>query len=128
MWCVKQLELSLESGKLNERRTAEVKRSLRILRNPDTPLIKLRQVMRTSFGDYRTKMAAEEKSAKLDDSRAKIMPGVVSTSNSSGSSVKVNFIKKAAAKTTTTNAAAAGGCEVAGTGTPFTFSFTIPGE
>jgi hypothetical protein len=35
--------------------------SLAILTNKNTPLIKKRQVMRSSFGDYRTKMAEEEK-------------------------------------------------------------------
>jgi hypothetical protein len=35
--------------------------SLTILRSKNAPVIKKRQVMRSSFGDYRTKMAEEEK-------------------------------------------------------------------
>jgi len=35
--------------------------SLTILRSKKAPVIKKRQVMRSSFGDYRTKMAEEEK-------------------------------------------------------------------
>ncbi len=128
VWCVKQLEQSLESGKLNERRTAEVKRSLKTLRNPDSPLIKLRQVMRTSFGDYRAKMAAEEKSAKLDAGRVKIV-SVTSDSGikeSAGSgSNKVTFIKKAASKVA---APSDSNSESAATATSgFKFSFKIPG-
>ncbi len=127
VWCVKQLEQSLESGKLNERRTAEVKRSLKTLRNPDSPLIKLRQVMRTSFGDYRAKMAAEEKSAKLDAGRVKI----VSVSGDSGikengsSNNKVTFIKKAASKVAAPSDSSS---ESAATTSGFKFSFKIPGD
>ena len=35
-------------------------RVLKILQNPKAPLVKKRQVMRTTFGDYRKKMADEE--------------------------------------------------------------------
>jgi hypothetical protein len=35
--------------------------SLVILKSKNAPAIKKRQVMRSSFGDYRTKMAEEEK-------------------------------------------------------------------
>ena len=114
---MKQLELSLESGKLNERRTADVRRSIKSLRNPETPLIKLRQVMRTSFGDYRAKMAAEEKSAKLDESKVKIVEG--GPPSAPGGS-KVSFIKKAASKTAAT--------DVGSEKSAFKFSFNIPGE
>ena len=116
---MKQLELSLESGKLNERRTAEVRRSIKSLRNPETPLIKLRQVMRTSFGDYRAKMAAEEKSAKLDESKVKIVEGGPPSTLPGGS--KVSFIKMAASKTAATDV----GSEKK---SAFKFSFNIPGE
>jgi hypothetical protein len=36
-------------------------RSLAILKSKNSAVIKKRQVMRSSFGDYRTKMAEEEK-------------------------------------------------------------------
>lgn len=35
--------------------------SLTVLRSKNAPIIKKRQVMRSSFGDYRTKMLEEEK-------------------------------------------------------------------
>ena len=41
----------------------EAVRVLKILRNPKTAFVKKRQVMRTTFGDYRTKMKKEEKQA-----------------------------------------------------------------
>ena len=37
----------------------EAAKLLKILRNPKAPLPRKRQVMRTTFGDYRQKMAAE---------------------------------------------------------------------
>jgi hypothetical protein len=127
VWCVKQLEQSLESGKLNERRTAEVKRSLKTLRNPDSPLIKLRQVMRTSFGDYRVKMAAEEKSAKLDAGRVKIVSVTAGDSGKKESAGqgcnKVTFIKKAASKVAAPSDSNSDSAATSG----FKFSFKIPG-
>ena len=39
----------------------EYQKALAVLKNPKTSLIKRRQLMRTTFGDYRTKMANEEK-------------------------------------------------------------------
>ena len=49
--------------------------------------------MRTNFGDYRAKMAADEKSAKLDMNKVKIGEVKVNPND------KVTFIKKAAVKT-----------------------------
>ena len=42
--------------------------ALKILENPKKPLPQKRQVMRNSFGDYRTKMAKEESKLKLEAS------------------------------------------------------------
>ena len=39
----------------------EAKKLLRTLKSPRAPMAKKRQVMRMTFGDYRTKMAKEEK-------------------------------------------------------------------
>ncbi len=84
--------------------------------------------MRTSFGDYRAKMAAEEKSAKLDAGRVKI----VSVSGDSGikengsSSNKVTFIKKAASKVAAPSDSNSDSAATA-TSSGFKFSFKIPG-
>ena len=42
--------------------------ALKVLENPKKPLPQKRQVMRNSFGDYRTKMAREESKFKLEAS------------------------------------------------------------
>lgn len=39
-------------------------KALNTLMNNNAPMVKKRQVMRLSFGDYRTKMVEEEKKAK----------------------------------------------------------------
>lgn len=39
----------------------EVWKVLTVLKNNNQPMIRKRQLMRTHFGDYRAKMAAEEK-------------------------------------------------------------------
>ena len=103
VWCVKQFEQSLASGKLSEKKAAEAMKSIKILKNPQSKLIKIRQVMRTNFGDYRAKMAAEEKAGKLDHGKVKEVkpPPAVATAGSSESkapSDKVTFIKKSASK------------------------------
>ena len=59
------------------------------MKNPDTPLVKLRQAMRNSCGDYREKMKTEAKEIKLQNE--KINVGQVKGSES-------NFIKKSAVK------------------------------
>ena len=57
------------------------------MKNPDTPLLKLRQAMRNSCGDYREKMKAEAKDIKLQNE--KISAGQVKGN-------ELNFIKKSA--------------------------------
>jgi len=74
-WCVEQIDNSLTSGKLNEKQVKDFRRIKKLLQNPDTQLIKLRQVMRTKFGDYRAKMRVEEdKNKSLDSSKIKFTP------------------------------------------------------
>ena len=43
----------------------EYHKTIAALRNPKTSFIKKRQLMRTTLGDYRTKMANEEKKLKF---------------------------------------------------------------
>ena len=110
-WCIEQLSMSIESGKLSERKgnkrrivgptlhyhrplfatfflrlfcllsfgahyvalqhlfyfisAREVHKTMQVLQNPKSALIKKRQIMRTTFGDYRAKMAKEEKNFKF---------------------------------------------------------------
>lgn len=77
-WCIQQLQLALKSGKLNNKQgfyfqmkhtyclitlisVQDHTKTLNTLMSNSTPLVKKRQVMRLSFGDYRAKMAAEDK-------------------------------------------------------------------
>lgn len=59
-WCIQQFQISIDSGKLNPKQIQDTEKNIKKLKG-SAPLIQKRQLMRTSFGDYRTKMAAEEK-------------------------------------------------------------------
>jgi hypothetical protein len=60
-WCIQQLQRALNSSKLNQKQVQENTRILNMLMNNSTPFIKKRQLMRLTFGDYRTKMMEEIK-------------------------------------------------------------------
>ncbi|XP_066545135.1 UPF0488 protein C8orf33 homolog isoform X2 [Amia ocellicauda] len=65
-WCIEQLELGLHTQKSNPKQVEEATRALRTLRSSKAPLVKKRQVMRATLGDYRKKMEEEKaKQAKL---------------------------------------------------------------
>lgn len=89
LWCVQHIEMILTQGKLGEKKAKEARISRKLLKNPDTPLVKLRQVMRNSCGDYRAKMKAEERETKLENE--KIKAGQVKVK-------KHTFIKKSVVK------------------------------
>lgn len=69
-WCIQQLETALATNKMAPKQAQDAAHSLTILRSKKAPVIKKRQVMRSSFGDYRTKMAEEEK--KLNKAQERI--------------------------------------------------------
>ncbi|KAJ8955304.1 hypothetical protein NQ314_006891 [Rhamnusium bicolor] len=60
-WCIQQLQTALKSIKLNSKQVQDHTKALNTLMSVSAPMIKKRQVMRLSFGDYRAKMAAEDK-------------------------------------------------------------------
>lgn len=60
-WCIQQLERTLNEKKGNEKQLQETWKVLTVLKNNNQPIIRKRQLMRTHFGDYRAKMASEEK-------------------------------------------------------------------
>ena len=120
LWCIEQLELSLQSGKLNEKRSTEVNKSIKTLKNPKTPLIKMRQLMRSQFGDYRSKMASEEKSAgKLDMNKVKLAEVAKEKCE------KSKFVKKSASLTTDAKNDANKSDTNNSTPSSFRFSFNI---
>ncbi|CAH0598723.1 unnamed protein product [Chrysodeixis includens] len=71
-WCVQQLEKTLNQKKGNEKQLQEAWKVLTVLKNNNQPLVRKRQLMRTHFGDYRAKMAAEEKKLAKMASKIKI--------------------------------------------------------
>lgn len=68
---------------------------LNTLMNNAAPIIKKRQVMRLAFGDYRAKMAAEEKKLKGQNTRIKVSTAVPSKNST--------FLKKSAFMTSSNN-------------------------
>lgn len=44
---------------------ADTEKTLKLLKSNNQPLVRKRQLMRTTFGDYRTKMQEEEKKMRL---------------------------------------------------------------
>ncbi|KAL9704669.1 hypothetical protein quinque_008187 [Culex quinquefasciatus] len=66
-WCIQQLENSLNAPHIrdNSKKVEDTLKLINTLKSPNQPLIKKRQIMRTSFGDYRAKMAEEERTMAL---------------------------------------------------------------
>ncbi|XP_062915557.1 UPF0488 protein C8orf33 homolog [Mobula hypostoma] len=65
-WCIEQLELGLRSQKSSQKQVDEALCACRTLRSEKAPLVKKRQVMRSIFGDYRSRMEEErQKQLKL---------------------------------------------------------------
>lgn len=60
-WCIQTLEDSIQSGKLNAKQTEVTLKTIKLLKNSKQPIIKKKLVMRAEFGDYRNKMADQEK-------------------------------------------------------------------
>ncbi|KAJ8708004.1 hypothetical protein PYW08_010370 [Mythimna loreyi] len=71
-WCIQQLERCLSEKKGTEKQLQEAWKVLTVLKNNNQPTIRKRQLMRTHFGDYRAKMAAEEKQLAKMASKIKI--------------------------------------------------------
>ncbi|XP_003397162.4 UPF0488 protein CG14286 [Bombus terrestris] len=59
-WCIQQLEMCLGTGKLPERQAHDLNKNINILKSNTAPLIRKRQIMRNTLGNYREKMALDE--------------------------------------------------------------------
>nr|CAD7569454.1 unnamed protein product [Timema californicum] len=59
-WCILQLQTSLILHKMTPKQAQDISHTINILKSPTAPLVKKRQIMRNTFGDYRAKMAEEE--------------------------------------------------------------------
>lgn len=87
-WCIQQLEATLVSGKLHGKQAEDLNKHLRSLKSNTAPLIKKRQIMRNTLGDYKDKMVKDEQ--KLN----KIVSSIKFT-NPAAVNKKSMFIKKA---------------------------------
>ncbi|VVD01137.1 UPF0488 protein CG14286 [Leptidea sinapis] len=88
VWCIQQLERTLAEKKGNEKQLQEIWKVLTILKNNNQPIVRKRQLMRTHLGDYRAKMAAEEKKLVKMASKIKI--------SESPAQPKATFLRKSA--------------------------------
>ncbi|XP_068624523.1 UPF0488 protein CG14286 [Battus philenor] len=105
-WCIQQLERSLKEKKGNEKQLQESWKVLTVLKNNNQPIIRKRQLMRTHFGDYRAKMAAEEKKLAKMTSKIKI--------SENPTKPKAIFLRKSIFQSTGNNS--------------FRFNFDVPQE
>ncbi|XP_075154982.1 UPF0488 protein CG14286 [Haematobia irritans] len=88
-WCVQQMETALNSGKLSQKVADDTLRNLKVLKGHN-PIIKKRQVMKSSMGDYRAKMKEEEKKMSLAPKQIKFK------TSSADDGKKSSFVKKSA--------------------------------
>ncbi|XP_011640920.1 UPF0488 protein CG14286 [Pogonomyrmex barbatus] len=86
-WCIQQLETSLATRKLQEKQAQDLSKQLHSLKSNTAPLIKKRQIMRNTLGDYREKMAEDERKFSRTVSTVKF--------TNSSTDKKSIFIKKA---------------------------------
>ncbi|XP_025956256.2 UPF0488 protein C8orf33 homolog isoform X2 [Dromaius novaehollandiae] len=86
-WCILQLETNLLCLNPAPKQVEETQHILKVLHSHETPLVKKQQVMNHVFGDYRLKMAEEQKSmekAALKPGEAEVQPGSGQPSGSVG--------------------------------------------
>lgn len=73
-WCVQQLEAALMDLKLQDKQIFNMTKSLNVLKSHNASLIRKRQVMRNTFGDYRVKMSEDEKKFGKSTTHVKFAP------------------------------------------------------
>lgn len=95
-WCVQQLEMCLSTGKLPEKQMHDLKRNINILKSNNASLIKKRQIMRNTLGNYREKMALDEQKFGKTAFSIKFMP----IANQNKKSI---FLKRAASISSSTS-------------------------
>ncbi|KAL9885600.1 UPF0488 protein CG14286 isoform 2-T2 [Glossina fuscipes fuscipes] len=66
-WCIQQLETALNGGKLSQKIAVDTVKNIKILKSSNVPLIRKRQIMKATLGDYRAKMKEEEKKMSIDN-------------------------------------------------------------
>ncbi|XP_033119284.1 UPF0488 protein C8orf33 homolog [Anneissia japonica] len=73
-WCIQQLEQGLANVKSSSRQGKDAEKLLRTLKSQKAPMVKKRQVMRMTFGDYRKKMMQEKQKHEKKTVEATLTP------------------------------------------------------
>ncbi|KAH8278170.1 hypothetical protein KR018_011472 [Drosophila ironensis] len=127
-WCVQQLQNALLTGKLSQRAGEDTTKNLKILTSRTAPIIKKRQVMKLSMGDYRTKMQQEEKKMKLAANQIKFTASTEQKSSfvkkSSLSEDKKN-IRPETVESNSEQGLSKGSLKLEGAGNAFKFNFAV---
>uniref|UniRef100_A0A1B0AYK4 Uncharacterized protein n=1 Tax=Glossina palpalis gambiensis TaxID=67801 RepID=A0A1B0AYK4_9MUSC len=92
-WCIQQLETALNGGKLSQKIAADTVKNIKILKSSNVPLIRKRQIMKASLGDYRAKMKEEEKKMSIASKQIKFTEDANLISDNIK---KSSFVKKSA--------------------------------
>ncbi|XP_049292046.1 UPF0488 protein CG14286 isoform X1 [Anopheles funestus] len=90
-WCIQQLEssLSLPYMRENNKKMEETTKLIKTLKSGSQPIIRKRQIMRTTYGDYRSKMASEEQAMAVN-------PDNIRFEKPKEKHPKYHFVKKSA--------------------------------
>ncbi|XP_053659464.1 UPF0488 protein CG14286 [Anopheles marshallii] len=90
-WCIQQLEssLNLPNVRENNKKVEETSKLINKLKSDSQPIIRKRQIMRSTFGDYRSKMASEEQTLTVN-------PDNVRFEKPKEKTPKYHFVKKSA--------------------------------
>lgn len=118
-WCVWQLELGVTRLDASKAQKQENERHLRTLNSPKAPLVKKRQLMRSLFGDYRSKMKRQPLPFVEKE------PKIVAVERSAAAS-SASYFRKAASHKSLSSANSSTQDAGAMTGAAFCFNFDIP--
>lgn len=87
-WCIQQLQMNSSTGKIQKKHAQVIEKHLQSLKSNNVSLIKKRQIMRSTLGDYREKMLEDERKLNKVVSAVKFL--------CSAPNEKSKFIKRAA--------------------------------
>ncbi|XP_050097777.1 UPF0488 protein CG14286 [Anopheles aquasalis] len=87
-WCIQQLESQLPNLQGNSKKWTDTNKMINTLKSSSQPIIRKRQIMRTTFGDYRSKMATEQQTMAVVEDNVRF--------EERKEKVKYHFVKKSA--------------------------------
>lgn len=92
-WCVDEIVLGLKSKKPNSKQFDECAKILKVLTSSKAPVVKKRQLMRQTFGDYRKKIDGEERKWEKDLLRITKLQGFNSKARPKGTKYRFSASK-----------------------------------